>query len=245
MHNFYFKMAEFNKMFELKSQEESCITCKRKSHLFKLLSEEELASVNNSRCHVKYRAGEIIRKQGAELHHVISVTGGLCKMYIEGNETRDVILRIIKPTNFIGGPGLFVDFKHHFTVSAIIDTTVCFIDSKVFKLILDNNTEFANSFMQDMSINMISVFNRIISLTQKQMAGRIADALMYFSEEIFESKEFHLPISKQEIADYTQMSKDNLVRIMKSFDNENIIQMKDDVLTIVDIKKLRYISSTG
>jgi len=166
-------------------------------------------------------------------------------MYIEGNETRDVILRIIKPTNFIGGPGLFVDFKHHFTVSAIIDTTVCFIDSKVFKLILDNNTEFANSFMQDMSINMISVFNRIISLTQKQMAGRIADALMYFSEEIFESKEFHLPISKQEIADYTQMSKDNLVRIMKSFDNENIIQMKDDVLTIVDIKKLRYISSTG
>ena len=166
-------------------------------------------------------------------------------MYIEGNETRDVVLRFIKPTNFIGGPGLFVDFKHHFTLSAILDTTVCFIDSLVFKHVMDNNSDFANMFMQDMSKNMVSVFNRIISLTQKQMAGRVADALIYFSEDVFNDNSFNLPISKQEIADYTQMSKDNLVRIMRSLNNENIIHQDGDMFTIINMDKLKYISSTG
>ena len=232
-------------MLELNSQSQSCLTCKRKSPLFSLLSNEELSLINKSHCQVNYRAGEIIRKQGATLNHVISVTGGLCKMYIEGKERRDVILRIITPTNFIGGPGLFVDLKHHFTLSAIIDTTVCFIDSQVFRQVMDNNTDFANMFMEDMSKNMVSVFNRIISLTQKQMAGRLADALIYFSENIFNSSTFNLPMSKQEIADYTQMSKDNLVRIMRSFNTENIIDQEGDNYAIINMEKLKYISSTG
>jgi len=97
----------------------SCLTCKVKSHLFRLLNKEELTLVNENRCQVKYKPGETIRKQGANLSHVISVTGGLCKMHIEGIESRDIILRIIKPTNFIGGPGLYVDNSHHFTVTAI------------------------------------------------------------------------------------------------------------------------------
>ncbi|HSG67240.1 MAG TPA: cyclic nucleotide-binding domain-containing protein, partial [Bacteroidales bacterium] len=101
--------------------------------MFNLLSDDELIQLDENRCKVKYRAGETIRKQGANLSHVLSVTGGLCKMYIEGIEKRDIILRIIRPTNFIGGPGLYVDNKHHFTVSAITETTVCFIDTATFK----------------------------------------------------------------------------------------------------------------
>lgn len=166
-------------------------------------------------------------------------------MYIEGIEKRDIILRIIRPTNFIGGPGLYVDNKHHFTVSAITETTVCFIDTATFKIVMEKNKAFADAFMHDMSKNMIAIYNRIISLTQKQMAGRVADALLYFSDEVFEDKVFQLPLSKQEIADFTQMTKDNLVRIMRSFNNENIIHQEGDTIHIVSHDKLRHISTTG
>jgi CRP-like cAMP-binding protein len=213
--------------------------------MFRLLSHEELAMINDNRCQVKYKAGETIRKQGANLLHVISVTSGLCKLYIEGMESRNIILRIIKPTNFIGGPGLYVDQMHHFTVSAITDTTVCFIDTKIFKLIMEENKAFADEFMQDMSRNMISIYNRIISLTQKQMAGRVADALVYLSDDIFESRTFDLPLTKQEIADFAKMSKDNVVKIMKAFNNENIIKQSDKSIEIIDYDKLQLICSTG
>ncbi len=223
----------------------SCIRCKVKSHLFRLLSNKELELIDKSRCQVKYKAGETIRKQGAYLSHVISVTGGLCKMYLEGVESRNIILRIIKPTNFIGGPGLYNDFRHHFTVTAVKDTTVCFIDSKVFKEIMLMNQEFAQEFMQDMSKNMISVYNRIISLTQKQMPGRIADALIYFSDEIFESRTFEMILTKQEFADFSKMSKDSVSRVMKSFNNDGLINFEDNMVEILDYDKLLRISTTG
>ncbi|MCK5208278.1 MAG: Crp/Fnr family transcriptional regulator, partial [Cyclobacteriaceae bacterium] len=121
----------------------------------------------------------------------------------------------------------------------------CFINTETFKLIMEKNKEFADEFMQDMSKNMISIFNRIISLTQKQMAGRVADALVYFSDDIFESRKFDLPLSKQEIADFTKMSKDNVVRIMKSFNDENIIIQSNKLVEIIDYDKLLRICSTG
>jgi len=238
-------MAKTVKNNMTQAQPVSCLTCKAKSLLFHLLSEEELIKVNENRCQVKYRAGETIRKQGAKLSHVISVTGGLCKQYIEGIESRDIILRIIKPTNFIGGPGLYADSLHHFTVTAITDTSVCFIDTDIFKIIMNQNKEFSDAFISDMSKNMISIYKRIISLTQKQMAGRVADALIYFSDDVFQSKEFVVPLSNLEIADFTQMTKDNLVRIMKSLNNENIIDQSDNFLRILDYEKLMRISSTG
>ena len=213
--------------------------------MFNLLTKEELEQVNENRCRVTYRAGETIRKQGANLLHVISVTGGLCKMYIEGIERRDIILRIIKPTNFIGGPGIYVDNRHHFTVSAITDTTVCFIDTATFKLIMEKNKDFSDAFMHDMSKNMIAIYNRIISLTQKQMAGRVADALLYFTDEVFGERNFSLPLSRQEMADFTQMNKDNLVRIMRSFTDEHIIHQEENSIHIVDYEKLLHISATG
>ena len=190
----------------------SCVNCNAKSYLFTYLTTQELEMMDKGRCQVKYNAGETIRKQGAHLSHVISVTSGLCKMYLEGVESRNIILRIIKPTSFIGGPGLYADFRHHFTVTALKDTTVCFIDSNIFKEVMLTNDEFAREFMQDMSKNMIAVYNRIISLTQKQMPGRIADALIYLSDEIFESRSFDMILNKQELADFTKMSKDSVSR---------------------------------
>ena len=223
----------------------NCLTCKAKSPLFHYLSKAELEKVDQNRCHVRYKAGETIRKQGARLSHVISVTGGMCKMYIEGIEYRDIILGIIKPTNFIGGPGLYADNSHHFTVSAITNTTVCIIDSQGFKLIMEQNQEFANEFIKDMSKNMISVYKRLISLTQKQMPGRIADALLYFSNEVFETRSFDLPLTKQEMSDFTKMSKDNVVRILRSFHNDGIISYSSEQVHIKDYNKLMLISSTG
>lgn len=223
----------------------SCINCSVKSPIFNYLSDNELNLINESRCHVSYKAGETIRKQGAHLSHVISVNSGLCKMYLEGVEYRKLILRIIKPTSFIGGPGLFVDLKHHFTVTALVDTKVCFIDSKVFKEILENNKKFSEEFMQDISKNTISIYKRIISLTQKQMAGRIADALIYLSDDIFENRKFDMVLSKQELADFTKMSKDSLVRVLKTFTSEQLINLSGNAIEILDYDKLLRISSIG
>ena len=222
-----------------------CLTCPYRSPMFNLLSEEELRLVYNNKMTVNFRKGEMIRKQGTFMSHVISVNSGLAKLYLEGVGQRNAILRIVRPTNFIGGPGMYIDQIHHFSVTALMDTTVCFIDIQVFKQIISQNEKFANEFMKDFSMNTLSIYNRLISLTQKQMMGRLADSLLYLFDDVFDSSTITSSISKQDLADLSAMSKDSAVKVLRQFEHEGVIKSDDHQIELLDREALIRISKTG
>ena len=226
-------------------QQMNCVSCENKSALFCLLSKEELEMVQQNRINVIFKPGETIRKQGVSMTHVLSVNGGLAKLYLEGIEHRNAILRLVKPTNFIGGPGIYLDQMHHYTVTALIESSVCFIDIHVFKEIIQQNSLFAEEFMKDFSRNTISVYNRLIYLTQKQMPGRMADTLLYLFHEIFESNTFPILLSKQDLADLSAMSKDSALKVLREFQNDGIIKITDHEMELLDADALKTISRIG
>lgn len=223
----------------------NCVDCGLRSPMFDQLSTKELQLINNHRFEIKFNKGEIIRKQGTFLSHVISLNSGLAKLYIEGINGKNLILRIIKPTRFIGGPGMYYDQRHHYTVAALVDSSACFIDIKIFKEIIHSNPGFAAEFMKEFSINMLSTYDRLINITQKQIPGRMADALLYFSEDIYDSHQISSVISKQDLADLTSMSKDSAVKILREFKDEGIIGIQSDFIEITDKEALKKISSIG
>lgn len=222
-----------------------CLGCDVKSPLFCFLSDEELQLVNKNKITVNFKKSETIRKQGTYMSHVISVNSGLAKLYLEGIGQRNAIIRIVKPTNFIGGPGIYLDQRHHYTVTALMDTTVCFIDVAVFKEIIDKNKTFANEFMKDFSGNILSVYNRLLYLTQKQMRGRMADTLIYLFEDIFETHKFTMHLSRQDIADLSGMSKDSASKVLREFQNDGVIRLTEQEMELLDPENLRRISRIG
>jgi CRP-like cAMP-binding protein len=223
----------------------TCITCESKSPLFSLLSDQELNRVQQTRINVVFKPGETIRKQGTSMTHVLSINHGLAKLYLEGIEQRTAILRLVKPTNFIGGPGIYLDLMHHYTVTALMESSVCFIDIQVFKNIIKQNSPFAEEFMKDFSRNTLAAYNRLINLTQKQMPGRMADTLLYLFNDIFESKRFPMLVSKQDLADLSAMSKDSAVKVLRGFQNDGIVRITDQEMELLDPEALKKISRIG
>jgi CRP/FNR family transcriptional regulator len=179
------------------------------------------------------------------MSHVVSINGGLVKTYLEGLENRNTILRIVRPTNFIGGPGLYLDQMHHFTVTALMDSSVCFIDIKIFKQLIEQNKKFAEEFLKDFSRNILSVYNRLVNLTQKQMHGRMADTLLYLFDEIFENSTFEMLLTKQDLADLSGMSKDRAIKLLRAFQDEWIIRWVGNELALIDREALKKISRIG
>jgi len=215
------------------------------SSLFCLLNREELELVNSNKIHVNFKAGETIKKQGTFMSHVLSVNSGLAKLYIEGLEGRSAILRIVKPTSFIGGPGIYFDQRHHFTVTALIDSSVCFIDLQVFKNILSGNQAFAEEFLKDFSNDVLNIYNRLIFLTQKQMPGRMADALLYLYDEIFHLLKFPMILTRFDLADLSAMSRESAVKILRDFQKEELLRISDHEIELLDEEALRKISRIG
>jgi CRP-like cAMP-binding protein len=223
----------------------NCHLCSLKSPLFHFLRREELERITLTKKRVFFKAGETIVKQGAPLTHVLSFTNGLAKVYIEGKSNHNLILQFIRPTNFIGGPGIYVDSKHYFSVSAIEDSAVCFIDMEVFKEIIRKNPDFADAFLQQMSRNGIFNYERFISLTQKNMHARVADGLLYLYNEVFNDKNHEISVSRQDIADLTGMSKDSAIRTLKELSNDGLIEIDHLKIVIKDVTKLNRLSDHG
>lgn len=223
----------------------NCMLCNSKADLFKYLTESELELIDQNRITVYYKKGETIRKQGSSLTHVISISRGLAKVYLEGPNNKNVIMAIASPSFFIGGSGMFVDRKHHFSVAAITEACVCFIELKIFKDLLRENVLFAEAYFKHKSLITLSAYNRLINLTQKHMAGRLADSLLYLSDEVFKKKKFELIVSKFELAELCGMSKDSVVRNLKQLSNDGFIKIEENHIEILDSEMLRHISKTG
>jgi CRP/FNR family transcriptional regulator len=223
----------------------SCEECNNKSPLFRILSNEELAILNENRYEVIFKPGENIIKQGTAATHIISLTSGVAKMYIEGLDNKNIILEIIKPWKLFGGQGIFIDNRYHYSVTAIEPTSACFIEAANLKKIIRNNPDFAELFLASCSLNTVKAFERLVSLTQKQMPGRIADVLLYLSNEIFSNQAFEIALSRQDIGDLSSMTKDSAIRILKDFESEGIIQLDGKHYTILKKNMLEEISIRG
>jgi len=222
-----------------------CEVCNQKSPLFNILSNEELQQINEERYAVRFRAGEVILKQGTHASNIISVVEGFARMYIEGHNDRNLVLDFIKPWKLIGGPCVHLQGRYTYSVVAVSDTLVCFIDGENFKKLLASNHIFANQFISLCSVDYNRALDRMVGLSQKQMHGRIADALIYLVEEIYQGNVIGVEISRQDIADFTSMSKDSAIRILKEFERDGIINLEGRNIEVLDNNRLHSISVKG
>lgn len=223
----------------------NCKNCSKRNNLFSCLTDEELELVDQHRYELTFNRGEIIFKQGSPLTHVACITEGLAKMYIEGLNKRNLILSFAKPVTMIGGPGMFVDYRHHFSVAAVEDTTACLIDTKIIEELIEKNHRFACDLLKGSNMNNISNFSKFINLTQKQMHGRIADALIFLMDEIYGRNPFILTISRQDLADLTAMSKENVIRVIKVFKDQELIRVDGNLVEILNKREMIRIGETG
>jgi CRP/FNR family transcriptional regulator len=223
----------------------NCNDCNKKSPLFSILNEEELKLINEDRFEVSYKAGEMIFKQGSASTHLLMITSGMAKIHLEGPGGKNLLLKIAKPVQMFGGPGTLMDHRNYYSTTAIVDSTVCFISTRNFRNCIRGNPDFAEKFIELINLNAIFTFGRFVDLTQKQMPGRVADALIYLSEQVFEANPFNVTLSRQDLADMTSLSKESFIRILKEFKDEGIIKMNGDFMEIIKMDSLKKISLVG
>lgn len=223
----------------------TCDQCNKKAQLFNMLSDEECDILNQNRYEVVFKTGENIIKQGTAATHLIMLTSGMAKLFIEGLDSKNLILEIIQPWKLFGGPGIYNDNRYHYSVSAIEPSSACFIDCQQIKTLIRRNPDFAEAFIASFSNTSLKTLDRMVSLTQKQMHGRIADVLLYLSKEVYNSNDFELSLSRQDIGDLSGMTKDSAIRILKEFENEDIIKLEGKKVSISKNRTLEEISLKG
>ncbi|WP_081421466.1 Crp/Fnr family transcriptional regulator [Salinivirga cyanobacteriivorans] len=125
------------------------------------------------------------------------------------------------------------------------DSTVCFIGMNMLKKMVHENGDFAEGFLRDISIKGLESLRKIITFSQKKMNGRLAEGLLYLSDKIYNTEDFDCQLTRQEIGELTLMNKESVVRLLKEFDEEGILDVKGGRIKILDKERLNKIMQSG
>jgi len=221
-----------------------CKFCSLKSAAAQTLNEDEICVLENNCAEVLFKVGDNIIKQEALSTNVAYVKSGLVKIHIKG-PIKERIMKIVKAPTYLCLPSTFGDKVNHFSATAIEETAVCFIDVTVFKQFIHHNGDFAFQIILDLSKGELQNFHNCINNAQKQNIGRVADAILFFANQIYNSNTFVLPISRQDLADLAGITRESASRILTEFHNEKIVEIDSRKITIINEKLLMQISERG
>jgi len=224
---------------------ENCENCPVQWKGFQHLTREELHLINENRYEATFKKGEVIIKQGSPASNALFLATGMAKNYYEGINGRNFILGILLPGRLIMGPGAYVNSRYAYSVTALTPLQACFISFEIFRHLVRINGDFAESLVEDISAKALRSHIRMVNLAQKKMPGRLAEVLLYFSDEIFKSDEYEMILSRQEIGEMANMVKESVVRILKEMEDSGVISSKSSYIKIVDREKLHQISEKG
>lgn len=230
---------------ELSRKVTNCKDCIYKSWAFKNLSAEDLKLINDNKLEKFYRKGENICIEGDPIDSFIYLQNGLVKLYKTEANSKEHIISIAKPRDFIGLLSIFSNTKHVYSISAIEDSIVCFVKLDVIRNFIKNNGVFALDFFEKISAISDSVIKTRIDINTRQLRGRIAYILLFFSKHIYNSKKFNLPISRKEVAELIDMSTENVIRVLSEFRKDKLIQIEGKQIEILDIEKLERFYELG
>lgn len=221
-----------------------CRDCKLKSAAANTLTEKEFEVLENNSIEVGFKKGEIIIKQDALSLNIAYLKTGMVKLHLHG-PTKEKILKIIKAPVYLGIPTSFGEKINQFSATALEDTTVCFIDSNLFRDFIYKNGRFAYEIIVELCKAELSDYQRSASQAQKQVPGLVAEALLCMSEKIYESDVFEIPLTRSELGDMIGASRESISREIANLSNNGIISVAKNKLKIINKENLYRISQKG
>ncbi|MBK8805641.1 MAG: Crp/Fnr family transcriptional regulator [Bacteroidales bacterium] len=213
--------------------------------LFKFLTDEEKARLAENCTIIKYKKGETICKQGSFANHIVFLTDGLGKNYIEGSNDKNLIIEIVRPFELFGLTSLFKENVFHLSLASITETNVCFIGKKIFADITEGNNIISKNIIEYFCVKAEHYFKKIAGLGNKQLHGRFADAILYLSKEIAQSKVLELSITRKELGELAGISTESAIRLLSELNHDGIIKLEGKKITLIKDNLLEKLSEIG
>lgn len=222
-----------------------CNRCAFKAISCHYLNDDEFEVIRQLSVQLHFEKGETIVKQGSKSTHLIFLHKGILKFTYQNQSGKNFIMTVVAGPKLLGGANLFFKNTNVFSLVAIEKCDICLIDENAFKNTLVNHGNYLLTlFEKTVEMFQSSIFN-FISLAHQQVNGRIADILIYLSEEVYKNQEYEFTLSRKEISEFAACSHENVITTLSRLNKEGTITLVGKKIIINDLNKLKEISKRG
>jgi CRP-like cAMP-binding protein len=196
----------------------------------------------------KFKKNESIYKEGDVPQMLLCLLTGKVKIYKEGVGGRAQIMQAIRPSDLFGYRAYFSN-QNYITAAAAFETSViAMISMQIVDKWVAENPKLANYFIRRVSMELGNTQERIVSLTQKHIRGRLAETLLFLKENFGmenDGQTLSISLSREDMANLSNMTTSNAIRTLSAFAAEGLILLDGRRIMFTDEEKLKHISKMG
>lgn len=216
--------------------------------IWNTLTDEQKNIVKNQAELVRYNKNDIIHLDGDESEYVWMLVSGKVRIYKEGINQRQQIIRLLKPYDIFGYRAVIAGEPYNSSASAFEPCAVCRLRAELFNQLVRENGKFCYQIILTMAKDLAISEIRTVNLTQKHIRGRLAEALLSFSENYgFEAdgKTLAMLLPREDLANMSNMTTSNAIRTLSQFAQEELIEVDGRHIRILNKQELEHISRLG
>lgn len=221
----------------MKTYCERCKTklCASKVEIFANLNREELIEIIKMTGHRSYKKGETVFIEGAEAQTLYLVNEGKIKLFKYTKDGKEQILHILSEGDFFGELNLFKSGEYSFNAEAIASTKLCTLSKDRMKNLIMERPEIGLKILEVIGERLSKLETLAQNLATNDVDTRIAHLIMElktnYGRPTAKGIEIQLPITREDMSNYTGVARETISRKLKKFEEEGIIE-------IVGIKKI-------
>lgn len=212
------------------------------STVLSALSEQEYAVLTRHQSQQQYCKGDVIFREGTIPSGIFLIRDGRVKKYKVDQMGKEQIIYVANPGELIGYHAVLSGERYPDSAAAIEDSMVSFIPADDFSGMLSKSIGFSRQLIKAMSHEFTVLTNAISVIAQRTAPERLAIALIVLREKFKDGQPINadicLNVSRSDLANIAGIAQENVVRLLKEFKNEGILETDGRKIIIKDIKRL-------
>ena len=213
------------------------------------LSEQEVeeleASIEKS---IKIKKNQYVFRANDQHEGIFAVKAGAIKTSLANGDGQEQVVAFHLPGDIFGFDA-FNSGAHVCNSIALDDTLLCKINLENFEDLCDRFSGIRKAMFNQAGKKITNNQSLLLSLGQQQTDERFAAFLLkiaaHYESRGYSSKEFNLPMPRQDLSNYLGMAVETLSRIIARMSDSDIVEVTHRHVLIKDKEKLSEVAHSS
>lgn len=204
------------------------------TNLFKGLPQEQIDIILDMTIEKQFVRGETIFFEGDEAKGFYIVTVGQVKVFKMNALGKEHILHIFGAGEPIGEVPVFHNQPFPASAEALVKSRLIYFPKKDFVNLIEKHPSVSLNMLALLSMRLRQFASQIENLSLKEVPARLANYLIYVSEEQDNTDTIQLSVSKGQLASLLGTIPETLSRIFAKMSDEGLIRVEGRTITILN-----------
>lgn len=207
-----------------------------------VLSEDDRQRLLLSSTKHQYTKGEALFREGTVPAGIFLVLQGKVKKYKVDQSGKEQIIYVANKGELVGYHAVLSEERYPDGAAALEDSEICFVPKEDFMFTIKNCPHFAQRMLKVLSHEFTVLANSISVFAQRNAPERLAIALIVlrekYKDENSNDQKVSLTVSRADLAHIAGIAEENVIRLLKEFKAEGILETERRKINIIDLNLL-------